>query len=196
MQLLVGFTGAWWLVWYYVTDDVFKSFEKSRKSWRSTLKYLIYVRARFRFFLKIPLFFPALEKLFLLILLKKGFLYEVKPLKKRINRNNFSSAGEKRGIFHDELYLYVYSVNWSFVLAFYGRKTADYTTTRLITFFELQCILGTNTKVCRNVLHLAVKWQNLVLYLLWHRKSSRCILWTSLSNIEYQLRSKVVSALL
>ena len=52
-----------------------------------------------RIFFKFSLFFLALEKLFLLILLKKGFLYEVKPLKKRINRNNFSSAGEKRGIF-------------------------------------------------------------------------------------------------
>ena len=41
---------------------------------------------------KISHFFPAPQKLFLLIHLKKESLYEVKPLIKVINKNNFYGA--------------------------------------------------------------------------------------------------------
>ena len=49
--------------------------------------------------MKISHFFLAPQKLFLLILLKKESLYEVKPLNKKINKNNFSGTGKKWGIF-------------------------------------------------------------------------------------------------
>ena len=49
--------------------------------------------------LKIPHFFSAPQKLFLLITLKKGAMYEVKPLIKVINKNNFCGAAKKCEIF-------------------------------------------------------------------------------------------------
>ena len=48
---------------------------------------------------KISHFFTAPQKLFLLIHLKKGALYEVKPLIKVINKNNFCGAAKKCEIF-------------------------------------------------------------------------------------------------
>ena len=85
---------------------------------------LQYVQIRSVFFLKnhrkkIPHFFPAPQKLFLLIQLKNESLYEVKSLNKVINRNNFYGAGKKWGIFICEFlkkygsYVYVYSLLWS-----------------------------------------------------------------------------------
>ena len=55
--------------------------------------------------IKIPHFFPAPQKLFLLILLKNESLYEVKSLNKKINKNNFSGTGKKWGIFICDFFL-------------------------------------------------------------------------------------------
>ena len=69
-----------------------------------TLKYRINIHVQSAFFFKksqkkFSHFFPATQKLLLLILLKKESLYEVKPLKKKINKNNFCGAGNKCEIF-------------------------------------------------------------------------------------------------
>ena len=49
--------------------------------------------------IKIPHLFCTPQKLFILILLKKESLYEVKSLNKKINRNDFCGAWKKCGIF-------------------------------------------------------------------------------------------------
>ena len=99
---------------------------------QATLKYWInihtYVHVQSVFKksqIKIPHFFHAPQKLFLLILLKNESQYEVKSLNKthfkRINRKNFCGAGKKWGIFICDFfkkygsYMYVYLILWIWI---------------------------------------------------------------------------------